>query len=794
MDAVSDKTYNVYFGGRYYENWSEDYTLSITYENRRQVIAHLENDRWIPAGGDPDICQLLCSPLCPALMQEYFQTAASVYAAIHDCLGRGLMLERLCECFQAVGQPLAAPELMRLLMDDCGMSLDAAYRVTASCCDDLSCSGIQPQYIKAYQPRTARLVTILRRTAEHVPALIHDSRLPEYRSLFGAVPAGSTLRLAFRRRGGRIGRAELVLWGDHFEHSWSMENQGDLYYCQLCLPDKAQALWYAFYIETESSAHWLCPDATGYAGRICPRREEGFRLTVHEPDFVTPAWFRRSIMYQIFPDRFAFSHDGTAERGIAYHVRLGQSPELHASTDEPVRYLPRSFEQAYSPDDFYGGTFRGIEEKLPYLRDLGVNCLYLNPIVEARSNHRYDTADYSRPDPILGTVEDFERLCRSARKAGIRILLDGVYSHTGCDSRYFDRYGNYGGVGACSGPESPYFSWYDFQQFPDEYRCWWGFEDLPEVNEHDPGWQRTIITGEDSIVRLWLRRGASGWRLDVADELPDDVLSLIRRAVKSADPEAPIIGEVWEDAVIKESYGERRAYALGKALDSVMNYPLRAAVLDFMHRRRTAYDLRDFLIGQQMNYPKPFYYSLMNLLGSHDVARLKNALATPQDLRSLSRDEQLAVPFDAASLEQAEQLEKLCAVLQFSLPGVPSIYYGDEQGMTGVGDPFNRQPFREGSAQLRDFYADLCAQRREADALSTGEARFFAESADVLLILRYIAGGRDVFGERARDGACLCVINRGSSDRLYTLDCTFAGVGVVHGTAEARSGKILRLG
>ena len=498
-------------------------------------------------------------------------------------------------------------------------------------------------------------------------------------------------------------------------------------------------------------------------------------------------------MYQIFPDRFGFSHDGTAERGIAYHEKLGQSPELHKSLDEPVRSAPRSFEQAYSPDDFYGGTFRGIEEKLPYLKALGVSCLYLNPIVEARSNHRYDTADYTRPDPILGTVEDFERLCRAAKANGMRIILDGVYSHTGCDSVYFDRYGNYGGKGACSGPESPYFSWYDFKQFPDDYRCWWGFEDLPEVNEHDPEWQRAIITGKNSVVKLWLKRGASGWRLDVADELPDDVLALIRRAVKQTDPEAPVIGEVWEDAVIKESYGARRDYALGRALDSVMNYPLRAAVLDFAHRRINAYELRDFLIGQQMNYPNPFYYSLMNLLGSHDVARIKNALATPQDLRKLSREEQLAVDFDAGSMARAEKMEKLCAVLQFSLPGVPSIYYGDEQGMEGVGDPFNRLPFKEGNRELHDHYAALCAQRSGADALSTGSVRFFAESADVLLVLRWIRDGRDVFGQTAENGVYLSVINRGGSARLYSADCACAGLGVVNGTAAPMCGEILRL-
>ena len=793
MDAVNDKTFTVYFGGRYHEDWTEDYTLSIHYENRRQVQASRSGGKWVPVGGNKQICALLQSPFCPELMQDYFQAAATVYAAVHECLSKGLKLERLYECCQVSGMPLAAPELLRLLMDDCGMRLEEAYRITARCCDDLNCAGVQPQYIKAYQPRTAHVVSILRRTIESAPALLHDSRLPEYRSRYGAVRMGRDLRLAFRCRGGQITRAELVLWGDNFEHSWSMEQDGDMYYVNLTMDNTPMALWYAFYVETESSAHWLCPDETGYLGRILPRREGGFRLTVYAPDFDTPAWFRRSVMYQIFPDRFAFSDDGTAERGIAYHKRLGQTPELHASIDEPVRYLPRSFEQNYSPDDFYGGTLKGIEAKLPYLRDLGVSCVYLNPIVEARSNHRYDTSDYSRPDPILGTTEDFEHLCSAARALGIRIILDGVFSHTGADSIYFDRYGNYGSNGACSGPHSPFYSWYDFRSFPNEYRCWWGFEDLPEVDEHDARWQRYIITDRHSIMKTWLQRGASGWRLDVADELPDDVLSLMRDSVKAEDPDAAIIGEVWEDAIIKESYGSRRKYALGTALDSAMNYPLRTAVMDFAHWTINAYELRDFLIGQQMNYPWPFYYALMNLLGSHDVPRLKTVLATDINLRAISREDQLAVTFTPERLARAEQLEKMCAALQFALPGVPSIYYGDEQGMEGIGDPFNRAPFHEGSESLHACYRRLAALRQSAAALSTGRAVFMADSSDVLLILRYITDGKDIFGEESENSVWLCVLNRGDTARDYSADCSAAGLGVYTGRAEALSGEIIRL-
>ena len=313
------------------------------------------------------------------------------------------------------------------------------------------------------------------------------------------------------------------------------------------------------------------------------------------------------------------------------------------------------------------------------------------------------------------------------------------------------------------------------------------------MQEHNPSWQKEIITGEDSVVKLWLRRGASGWRLDVADELPDDVLALIRTAVKETRPDAPIIGEVWEDAVIKESYGERRDYALGFSLDSVMNYPLRAAILDFVHGRSDAYNLRDFLIAQQMNYPKPFYYSLMNLLGTHDVARIRNCLACSEDLRALSREEQMAVEFSQEAMEEALIRERMCAALQFALPGVPSIYYGDEQGMAGVGDPFNRLPFREGDQALHDAYATLCAQRNAAPALSTGHAVFMADGTDVLLVLRYITDGRDALGLPAENGVYLCVVNRNREARAYCADCSAAGLGSVSGIAAPVSGSISRL-
>ena len=793
MDAVKDRTYKIYFGGSYRECWSEDYTLSIAYEGRRFVEAARVNGEWHAVGGDEKLVSELESADCPPLTRLYFEGAAKAYDAAQECLHRGLELTRIYECFRGDDNALIAPELMRLLMDDCGFSLSEAFDTVTRCCADYRGAGIDAAALYALQPRTAHVISLLREASVSRAAAEHDAADVRFRSPTGAVRCGTNVTFSARIRGGRVKNVTLVLLGDELHREFETKREGELWSVTITCPETPAALWYHFRVETADSSHWLCPDEGGHRGKLYGRETEGFRLTVYKKDFDTPAWFRRSVMYQIFPDRFAFSDDETAEKGIEYPRALGQTAELHASLDEPVRYLPRPFEKDYIPDDFYGGTFKGIENKLSYLKELGISCIYLNPVCEARSNHRYDTSDYLKPDPVLGTVEDFEALCDKADEMGIRIILDGVYSHTGADSIYFNLYGHYPVQGACQGKSSPCYDWYDFRKFPDEYRCWWGFKELPEVDELNEKWQNYVITGRDSVVRTWLRRGASGWRLDVADELPDEALSLIRKAAKAEKPDAPIIGEVWEDAVTKLGGDGRRNYALGWSLDSVMNYPLRTAVLDFVHGRINAYAMRDFLISQQMNYPQPLYYSLMNLLGSHDVDRLRSALATDVVIRDLSREEQIALKFTDEALERAVQLEKLCAAIQFSVPGVPSIYYGDEQGMCGVSDPFNRAPFREENRELHDYYATLCRLRNENPALSTGAAAFGASSENVLTILRYVNRNEDTFGLPAANGVFLTVINMGAEDVDYDADCQAAGCGVYSGRIKGESSEIIRL-
>ena len=625
-------------------------------------------------------------------------------------------------------------------------------------------------------------------------ALEHNALDSACRAPGGAVPCGTDVRFSVRRKSGMVLDSRMIVKSDTGTEEILMVPDEEGFSAVYQTPEKPVALWYSFRFRTPLGEVWLCPDESGYRSRMLDFSAEGFRLTVYAADFETPEWFRNSVMYQIFPDRFAFSKDDTAEKGIAYHKALGQKPRLHKNLTDPVAWKPRKNEKEYFPDDFYGGTLKGIEEKLPYLKDLGISCIYLNPIVEARSNHRYDASDYKKVDPILGTNRDFSELVRKAKNLGIRIILDGVYSHTGADSLYFNADGHYPGKGASQGKDSRYFSWYIFDRYPDSYRAWWGIKNLPEVEEHDPDWQNFIFRNKSSVMKTWMSRGAAGWRLDVADEIPDDVLAAMRSEVKAADPEAPIVGEVWEDPIIKVSYDERRTYALGNALDSVMNYPLRTALLDFVHFRLDAAGLRDFLIGQQMNYPKPMYYSLMNLLGSHDVARIANSIAYDKVLRSMSREDQLAIKFTDKAIAAAYEYEKICAAVQFSLPGVPSIYYGDEQGMTGTADPFNRLPFREDpGCGLHGYYRELSALRNTNDALRTGEAFFQADGSDVLMILRSITDGKDAFGRPARSGAVLTVINRSSQTLDYTADCSVCGMPSCSGRIGPVSAEILVL-
>ena len=747
-------TVTIQYGGEFKEIWDESYHLSILYQNQKSLILKLIGEQWIPAEGET-------LPELP-MAEEFFPQAASARVAADRFVFSGLLEQDLSKLNPngSLG-PIFAAELMRILMDEYEMKLEVLYPYIVPCLiGTLSDEG--QHSLEQIQPRTAHVLRLLLQRQGTIPAARHDLRLERFHNPLGAVKTGEDITLSFLCLPNTLTSCSLELYGDHVFGEYPMTCDGDCWTVIFPAPSEPAALWYRFRLEDRSGGiYWLCAAPDGVRGWVRNERGEGFRLTVFHHRFQTPDWFQTAILYQIFPDRFAFSSDNAAAQGIEYHRSLGQKPELYSDRAEHPRWKARSGEEHYYPDDFYGGRLSAIQEKLPYLKSIGVTCIYLNPIVEARSNHRYDCSDYMHVDPILGTNADFQTLCREADRIGIRVICDGVFSHTGADSIYFNRDGHYPNPGACQSEHSPWDSWYIFRHFPDDYQCWWGFRDLPEVDEHDPSWQEYVVTGENSVVRHWIRLGASGWRLDVADEIPDDVLQLIRNVTKEENPDALILGEVWEDAVIKESYGVRRNYALGTSLDSVMNYPFRTAVLSFLHGKSTAFKLADFLTLQQMHYPYPLYISLMNLLGSHDVERLLTSLAIHADLRKMTREEQLKAETEVSDEDwrHAEKMETLAAAIQFSIPGVPSIYYGDELGMRGTNDPFNRAPMPEDFSHSADSpFVRFARIRSQSNELQKGKAFFMASDRDVLVIIRY-----------TDESACYTVVNRADEDREFGI-------------------------
>ena len=353
-------SYKVWFGGSYDEHWSEDYSLFISYRGRRFVTARLTGESWIPAGGDPQLCAAIVSAPRDGMIRRYFNAAVEVYAASQECLRRSVPLTQIYELFSFT-EPLAAPELLRLLMDDCGFRFEAAFPAVMHSCKAGLPTVEEQLALRVFQPRTARLTELLRGAKENLLCVEHDGSRREFRDPPRALRCGETVRIAFRLLSGRIEDASLCVFGDRGRISFPMKEEGDgLYSVVFRVSDRAEALWYSICMEASEGYYYICPDETGCFGEVCGIERGGFRMTVYRADFETPEWFRHAVMYQVFPDRFAFSDDGTAEKGIAYHLALGQKSELHKSLDEPLRWQARPGENGYAPDDFYGGTLRGM--------------------------------------------------------------------------------------------------------------------------------------------------------------------------------------------------------------------------------------------------------------------------------------------------------------------------------------------------------------------------------------------------------------------------------------------------
>ena len=570
--------------------------------------------------------------------------------------------------------------------------------------------------------------------------ILFDPFSLEYKSPFGTLVPGEACSVSVRIPVScRTERVRLVLLTEKGEEYASFfmslkkrDRDYEQYQTLFALP--CEGLWfYRFVIETENEKFSLyrlgLKDTNMEAGEL-------WQLSCVPKDFCPPEAFRGKVMYQIFPDRFYQAGECDLEGKLlpyTVHENMRDVPEFLPDEKGEVRNC-----------DFFGGNLRGIEEKLDYLADLGVGVIYLNPIFKAWSNHRYDTADYKRIDEMLGTEEDFSSLCRAAHGRGMKIVLDGVFSHTGNNSRYFDAKGVFGG-GAVSDPESPYRSWYEFQSYPDTYTSWWGITTLPCTRELDEGFLDYIIDSEDSVIARWMRAGADGWRLDVADELPDEFIARLRKRLKGLRPDAILIGEVWEDASNKSSYGKRRRYFTGGELDSVMNYPFRTAILDFILGRISAAEFQRSVMELVEHYPRGVVHSLMNMLSTHDTPRLLSLFSpTPAPAEKILR---AGYRMSAEDLEVAVARFRAATLLQFSLPGMPCVFYGDELGTEGFEDPFCRSFFdweRVEGNPLREYFRTLMHLKNEKDALRMGEV-WVEPKGDAALLIRRERDGKRIF-------------------------------------------------
>ena len=574
----------------------------------------------------------------------------------------------------------------------------------------------------------------------------YDSRNSLYRSHLGAVPAGERLRL------------RLLLHKDAqcLGAFLRIVNDADNNVCEIpmtpaewlgsyqffdCEITTAEGLyWYNFRYTSAHGEFFVVKSRNGL-GIVSQCQGDRFQLTVYDKDFTTPDWLKGGIIYQIFPDRFYNS--GAPKKDVPDDRYIcddwNKQPEYKQNNGA-----------CSLGNDYYGGDLEGIRQKLPYLQELGVSCIYLNPVFEAHSNHRYNTANYEKIDMLLGDEADLENLCKEAKKRGIKIVLDGVFSHTGDDSIYFNRTGRYGAGGAYRDYNSPYREWFKFYDYPNGFDAWWGVKTLPETNEDNEDFTE-YITGKNGILCRYLKMGISGWRLDVADELPDEFLYKLRVAVKSEKPDAYILGEVWEDASNKISYGARRKFLRGAQLDSVMNYPFANAILNFV--KQGGGDILSETVHTVLeNYPKCSVDTLMNHLGTHDTARVLTMLGKSDSFIG-DRTWQSQQKLSDFEYECGVKRLKAAAVIQYTLPGVPSLFYGDEAGVQGFGDPFCRAtyPWGNENTDLLEFYKALGNVRKNCKAFTDGD--FYTLFADIDAI---------AYTRKNAKGAAFIAVNRGS--------------------------------
>ena len=540
--------------------------------------------------------------------------------------------------------------------------------------------------------------------------IFHDSHNLELRNPFGAVSIGIKVRIRLWTSKKCSAYINLINFHNNQieiqvkEIGWNSLVNNWVYETEVDTSNNTGLIYYYFRVNYHGRdiIYGNNIESLGGVGQVYFNEPVSYQITIYSKQEV-PSWYREGIIYQIFVDRFFNGED----EGKVLNPK--KNTFIYGNWDDSPMYI-KDVNGNIARWDFYGGNLLGVKKKLEYIKSLGVSIIYFNPIFDSPSCHKYDTGDYEKIDPMFGDEQIFKDLCSEAEKLGMRIILDGVFSHTGSDSKYFNKFGNYDSLGAYQSLQSPYYRWYRFNDYPNLYETWWGFSNMPNVDELNPSYLDYIIRNDNSVIEKWLSLGAGGWRLDVADELPDEFIKILRKKLKEVKKDSVLIGEVWEDASNKVSYNRKREYLFGNELDSVTNYPLRQIILDLVRNHiGSKYFIKKYLSLKE-NYPKEYFYSTMNMLGNHDTERVLTMLNNNIDL-----------------LKEA-------VLIQMTLPGVPLIYYGDEAGLNGGKDPSNRKsyPWGKENKDILEFYRKISAIRVSEEALKNGEIEFLEFNNGIL--------------------------------------------------------------
>ncbi len=565
-----------------------------------------------------------------------------------------------------------------------------------------------------------------------------------YRRPFGAVQAGKTVFFSLRVESEQAPRVWLVIQKDgHPFDDLEMWADGDSFFSIRFETDGQSGLYfYHFKVDVQDPQGnertvYYGRAEDDYGGRGTASENAGwirqYQLTTYAHEDPAPDWYRHGVAYHIFVDRFC--------NGNRFHrIEHPKRNSFIYATEADTPYYIRDNKGDIVRWDYYGGNLKGIIEKLHYLKKLGVTILYLSPVFEANSNHKYNTADFTRIDPMFGDLKTFLKLVRTAGRLGMHLILDGVFNHVGADSIYFNQYRHYGPGGAANDKNSPYYPWFSFHHYPDSYDSWWGIGDLPAINKESESYRRFIFDSENSIVSKWTGTGIGGWRLDVADELSDEFIRGVREAVDRTAGQGGdkvVIGEVWEDASNKLAYRKRRHYLEGGMLHGVMNYPFRQLILEFLQQKISAQEVVRASMTLKSNYPPEAFAANFNNIGTHDTERVLTVL-------------------------QGEKKKLRIAVwMLMTLPGVPCVYYGDEAGLTGGKDPDNRKffPWSRIDQDIESFFHEAIQERRTNPCLQSGDYRpFFAEK-----LLGY-------FRVLSQDHFTVIVFNPTSEVQSFTAD------------------------